>query len=248
MLRFFRRLHIRRLIGEKLDPRQTEWIDRRVSMRRRMSVRQRERHEAIVRVMLGRCRFEGCEGLEVTDEIRTLIAGHAAVMLLGSDDYYFDKVGSIIVFPGTIVRSQGDDRLTLGEAWPNGGIVLSWPEVRATGYHRRGRNVVIHEFAHHLDGLDGEMGGSLHFSRREDQLRWNEISGEEFARLCEDVEDGYDTLLDPYGATNMAEFFAVTSEAFFEDPWSLRDEHPALYAMLELYYGFDPRCDQPDHT
>lgn len=240
MLRLFRNWHIRKLLREELSPRQLQWLDERLPIRERLTAEQRARHEAIVRVMVARCAWEGCEGLAITDEMKTLISGHAAVMLLGATDYYFDSVNAILVFPGVIVRRNEEDPVTLGEAWPNGGIVLSWPEVRATGYHRGGRNVVIHEFAHHLDGRDGEMGGSIPFRSREDQQRWHDISLREFEQLVENVRFDRPTVLDPYGATNLAEFFAVASECFFERPRTFRQHHPELFEMLHRFYGIDP--------
>ncbi|TVP98827.1 MAG: hypothetical protein EA381_11440 [Planctomycetaceae bacterium] len=240
MLRLFRNWHIRRLLREELSPQQLQWLNERISIRARLRPEQLRRHEAIVRVMIARCPWEGCEGLQVTDEMRTLIAGHAAVMLLGADNYYFDSVNAILVFPGVIQRKDSEDPMTLGEAWSNGGIVLSWPEVRATTYHRGARNVVIHEFAHHLDGLDGEMGGSIPFRGTDDQRRWHEISTREYERLVEDVRRDRPTVLDPYGATNPAEFFAVASECFFERPDRLRSHHAELFESLGRFYGFDP--------
>lgn len=240
MLRFFRRWHIRRLLREGLTPQQLRWLRERVPIRERLRPEQRQRYDQIVRVMIERCPWEGCEGLVVTDEMRTLISGHAAVMLLATNDFYFDSVQAILIYPGTIIRNREENPVAVGEAWSNGGIVLSWPEVRAIPYYRGGRNVVIHEFAHHLDGRDGEMGGSPPFKNPADQARWNEIAEAEFEQLVDDSRRDRATVLDPYGATNMAEFFAVASECFFERPNELREEHPELFEMLKLFYGFAP--------
>ena len=107
--------------------------------------------------MVGERRWEGHQDLNPTDEMRLTIAGHASLMLLGTSDYYFQSVTTILIFPIMIKRSSnGLTMVSSGEAWQSGGVLLSWPEVLDNGLGRDGHNVVIHEFAHHLDGLDGE--------------------------------------------------------------------------------------------
>ena len=194
-----------------------------------------------VKVLIAERTWEGCDGLTVDDEMRVAIAAQAALMLLGTRDYYFDSISSILVFPDVIERyHDGVVSHVVGEAWDGGNVVLSWPEVQLLRDDRDGTNVVIHEFAHHLDGLDGEMGGSIHFPDRRDQRRWDEIAGREFDRLLRDLHAGRRTLLDPYAATNLAEFFAVASEAFFETPHKLRQRHPDLYELLTRFFAVDP--------
>ena len=109
-----------------------------------------------------------------------------------------------------------------------------------------GRNLVVHEFAHALDGLDGEMGGNVMFDDAETSDRWARVVEYEFSRLCEAKDNLTRTLLDHYGATNKAEFFAVSSETFFEQPYLLCAEHSELFELLVKYYKLDPRNWQPN--
>lgn len=194
-----------------------------------------------VKVLVAEQTFEGCDGLEVTDEMRVAIAAQAAIMLLGTQGYYFDSVTSILIFPDIIERyHDGVVTHAVGEAWDVGNVVLSWPRVEFLANDPDGSNVVIHEFAHHLDGLDGEMGGSIHFPDRDDAAKWERVASREFDQLVADFRRGRRTTLDPYGSTNRAEFFAVASETFFECPQDLRDRHPELFALLVRFYAVDP--------
>jgi Mlc titration factor MtfA (ptsG expression regulator) len=208
---------------------------------RGLNAQQRKRFEDCVRIMVGERRWEGHRELNPTQEMQLTIAGHASLMLLGATDYYFQTVTTILIFPVMIKRSNnGRTTMSTGEAWQSGGVLLSWPEVVANGRGRDGHNVVIHEFAHHLDGLDGEMGGSIPFVRKADQRRWHEVSNREFNRLEEDVRMGRPTLLDAYGTHSMAEFFAVVSECFFEMPAEMHHRHPDLFALMKVFYQVDP--------
>lgn len=201
----------------------------------------RERYEWAVAIMIARRNWEGCEGLAVTSDMQLIVSSHAAFMLLGTADYHFDSVNTILLFPGVVERKRHAGLSgNIGEAWANGGIVLSWPDVRSIARLRDGHNVVIHEFAHHLDGLDGEMGGSIPFNNRADQDRWDEISARELQRLIADIRMGQPTLLDAYGATNRAEFFAVASECFFELPHAMKREYADLFELLTRFYHLDP--------
>jgi Mlc titration factor MtfA (ptsG expression regulator) len=242
MISLLRRWRIRRLLSLPVPEERRQWLAEHVTSYEHQSADRRRRLEQIVTVMIAQRHWEGCEGLVVTEQMKTVIAGNAAVMLLGAEDhYYFDTVTAILVFPGTIRRHhEGHQSPTVGEAWANGGVVLSWPEVRSIGRTGCGRNVVIHEFAHHLDGLDGEMGGSIPFNNLDDQQQWETIAFDEYEKLVEDVSHNRQTVLDPYGATNEAEFFAVCSECFFERPIRMIRAHAELYGLLKRFYQIDP--------
>ena len=191
--------------------------------------------------MVGERRWEGFDGLQVTEEMELTIAGRASLMLLGARDYYFQSVTTILVCPAQIERSHnGHFSRAVGEAWPSGGLLLSWPEILTDG-RGCGRNVVIHEFAHHLDGLDGEMGGSIPFPDRADEQRWHDVANREYERLVDNARQGTPTLLDKYGATNPAEFFAVASECFFERPWEMQRRHSELFELMQTFYHVNPR-------
>lgn len=199
-----------------------------------------------VKVFVGEKHWEGCEGLTITEEMRVTIAAQASMMLLGVENFYFDNVKSILVFPKAFQRKTSNGvvsqtRTHAGEAWQGGPIILSWHDTLTGGRNEDdGKNLVVHEFAHALDGLDGEMGGEIAFDKPEDAQRWKSLIAEEYRTLVDAKESGRRTLLDHYGATNHAEFFAVASETFFERPREMADEHGELFRLLTTYYKVEP--------
>ena len=191
--------------------------------------------------------WEGCEDLVITEEIQVTVAANACLMLLGVEDFYFDNVHTILMYPHVFSRRQGPGNSAggvehrSGEAWQGGPIVLSWQDVLSGGRNEDdGRNVTVHEFAHALDGLDGEMGGNIEFDSDDDAAAWKRVVDSEYAQLVEASEQNRRTLLDHYGATNQAEFFAVATETFFERPIELEREHAQLFSLLQKYFRIDP--------
>jgi Mlc titration factor MtfA (ptsG expression regulator) len=209
-----------------------------------------------IQVFLAEKKFEGCGGLEITDEIRVTIAAQACLLLLHREPHYYPRLVSILVYPHPYV-ARGTQRLPggivdesesgrLGESWVEDIVVLAWDAVRAGASDANdGHNVVLHEFAHQLDQEDGTSNGAPILEHRSQYVAWARILGTEFEELQRAAERGRPTDLDAYGATNPAEFFAVVSEAFFERPASLKKKHPELYAELQLFYRQDPLAFAP---
>jgi hypothetical protein len=195
-------------------------------------------------------RWEAARGFALTDEVIVTIAAQAAVLALGLDETYFGKVGSIIVHPTSFaipgprassihgMVADGSPPLN-GEAHHDRGpMLLAWDQVRFGARHRgRGRNVVLHEFAHKMDMLDGTVDGTPPLPDQAALDRWIEVCGGELA-LMRAGDAG--SLLDDYGATDPGEFFAVATEVFFDRPVDLRTEKPALYDVLASFYLQDP--------
>lgn len=186
----------------------------------------------------------------MTDEVIVTIAVQAGVLALGLDETYFGKVGPIIVHPtaftipgpraSSIVGMVADGSPPLhGEAHHDRGpVLLAWDQVRYGARHRgRGRNVVLHEFAHKMDMLDGTVDGTPPLPDRAALERWIEVCAAELA-LLRNGEAG--TLLDEYAATDPGEFFAVATEVFFDRPLEFRGEKPELYDTLVGFYQQDP--------
>ncbi len=193
-------------------------------------------------IMVHEKHWEGCNGLQLTQEMKLIVAAQAAMMLIGIQDYYFDGVRTILLYPASFRRSTSDGLLVgdaprIGEAWHRGPIVLSWEDLRLIS---PGRNVVVHELAHHLDGLDGDIGGSPILPTSAAQSEWERVTKAEHAKLVDVLNRGGTSYLDPYAATNRAEFFAVSSEVFWEDPLGLKQHHPELFACLINFYRVDP--------
>jgi Mlc titration factor MtfA (ptsG expression regulator) len=240
----------RRLLAEPLSIERREILRRRVRHYRYLPAEQQERLATIVQVMLGEKDWGAAAGFEVTDEMRVTIAGYAALMVSGLDEpYFFDRLETIVVHPDTM-RFSLDQKFHNphlpepsaldGVAWQRGPVLVSWAAVRD---ERRGpadgRNVVVHEFAHHLDGLNGAMDGVPPLSG-DAEGRWLEISEQEFDWLEDDARRGEPTLLDYDVAGSPAEFFAVASERFFELPHLMRRAHLELYQALAEFYRQDP--------
>jgi Mlc titration factor MtfA (ptsG expression regulator) len=231
-----------------------EWhrvADRNVLYYQFLSSDQQEKLQGIVQVFLDEKRFEGCGGLQLTDEIRVTIALQACILLLGDISDFYPKLRTILVYPSSYVapskyhRPDGTVSEGLqareGESWSFGNVVLSWEDVlRGAGRHDDGRNVVFHEFAHQLDSESGEAQGAPILPKRSMYARWARVLGSEYRKLIVCVQQGKPTLIDKYGATNPAEFFAVVTELFFEKPAELHARHPALYRQLMLFFRQDP--------
>jgi Mlc titration factor MtfA (ptsG expression regulator) len=204
-----------------------------------------------IQVFLAEKEFVGCAGLEITDEIRVTIAAQACLLLLNRRTDYFPGLRYVLVYPDSFmvqrVRNDAagvlhEERQALaGESWQQGKVILSWQDVlQGAAVPEDGRNVVIHELAHQLDQEDGQANGLPILGRREFQRRWTEVFTHEFAVLQHQAAHGRESLLDHYGATDAAEFFAVASETFFERPTRMAAEHPALYELLSKYYRINP--------
>lgn len=171
-------------------------------------------------------------------------------MLLGRDVEPYPGIDAILVYPSAYrapaLQAEGGivlegEQARLGEASTRGILVLSWDDVmRGAADIRDGHNVVIHEFAHALDHEDGESDGAPPLSRRAHYAPWARVFSAEYEKLVDADEHRKKTIIDKYGATNPAEFFAVVTETFFEKPLQMRDKHPELYQQLKDYYRQDP--------
>jgi Mlc titration factor MtfA (ptsG expression regulator) len=240
------------------EPISHQWRDilaKRVRHYQYLDVTKRAWLEGVVRVLTAEKEWVGGGGFVLTDEMKATIAGYAGVMTLGlPEPYYFDRLMTIIVYPRAFVpRSSRFDQHApplfgpgplLGEAWHRGPVILSWSSIESQ--REPGRNLVIHEFSHHVDGLDGDVDGTPPMYDGERAAAWYRVTENEFERLRQDTGHGVATLLDRYGATNRAEFFAVASECFFERPRAMRQRHPELYGVLADFYCQDTSTWLPD--
>lgn len=209
---------------------------------------------AMMQVFIEEKNWEGCGGLELTDEIRVTIAAQACLLLLGIPHNYYRNVESILIYPSTIIPPEhlpGVFERTnipvegpvpiMGQAFNNGPVILVWDAVIHGARHPQyGHNVVYHEFAHKLDMLDGAADGTPLLTDRDQFAEWIAVCSSEFQRLRHLAEAGQKTFLDTYGAKNEAEFFAVATEEFFDRPIALQEHVPDLYKVLSNYYRQEP--------
>jgi Mlc titration factor MtfA (ptsG expression regulator) len=248
-----------RLVGHRRERRQAEAIPPawRAIVRRNVPLAaslpadlqvQLRRH---MQVFLAEKAFVGCQGQVIDDEVRVTIAAQACLLLLNRQTDYYPSLRQVLVYPSAfavdiehtdeigVVQSGRDWRA--GESWQEGQVILSWEDVlTGAADPHDGWNVVIHEFAHQLDSESGLTNGSPALPNRERQASWSRVMQAEFDALVAALERGEeDTFLDPYGASDPVEFFAVVTEAFFEQGPELRAEHPALFGELQAFYQVD---------
>jgi Mlc titration factor MtfA (ptsG expression regulator) len=201
-----------------------------------------------IQVFVAEKNWEGCAGLVVTDEHRVTIAAQMARMILYFENEYFDQVLSILIYPNTYLAKSTNqmgsgvivegDSGRLGEAWYRGPVILSWADVLATAHHlNQGHNVVIHEFAHQLDMRNGRTAdGVPTIESATVAERWLQVMPRAFEKLGHMCREGLPSVLDCYGATSPAEFFAVASESYFEQPSQLAHQWPAVFELLDTFY------------
>ncbi|SEL11207.1 zinc-dependent peptidase [Nitrosovibrio tenuis] len=193
--------------------------------------------------------ISSAHGLVVTDEMRVMIAAQACILILNLDLDYYDGWVEIILYPGEFIRDyeyvdeagivHHANEAASGESWLGGPVILSWENTVAVeagvGY-----NVVIHEFAHKLDMLNGDANGFPPLHADMSRQAWSDAFNRAYARFCASVDADEAVIIDSYAAENPAEFFAVVSEAFFETPLPIKQHFPAVYEQLALFYRQDP--------
>ena len=239
-----RRWRLRRLLGKRAIPFPL-WnaATRRIPLLSGLGPVRMAKLRALSSWFLARKSVYGVQGLEVTPPMQVEIAAQACLLILDLGSEYYSGWVDVKLYPGAFrVKLEEADEIGLvhegiedrtGESWLNGPVILSWEDVSHSG---PGWNVVLHEFAHKLDGLGGSMNGMppLHpgMSRRD----WAQAFGRAYEALCDDVDDGLVPCIDPYAAESPAEFFAVATEYFYSDPLRLKSCYPEVYRQLDRFY------------
>ena len=206
-----------------------------------------DRMEMLVTRFMATIDWEAANGFELTEQIKVLIAAQASMLLLGLGLDGYDDVTSVIVHPAN-VRLRGNrpigggtfsstPTIISGQAHYRGPVLLSWAAARrGARFPEHGHNVVYHEFAHRLDMLDGVTDGTPPLEDKAAIARWSAICTSAY----DEVRAQGSPVLRPYAGTNPAEFFAVATEVFFNQPHELCEHEPALYGELRSFYGQDP--------
>lgn len=209
--------------------------------------------DRLVQQFLYQKKFVGCAGLEVDQLMRLTIAGQACLLLLNRPTRVYPELHTILIYPSAFMvpRKQVDEagvvtearQDLLGESWGDGRVILAWDHVRrGAADWTDGQNVVLHEFAHQLDSESGSNNGAPYLGSQTSYRTWSEVLSRDFANLRTDALYRQPSVMDHYGATSPAEFFAVATETFFEKPWQMSERHAALFAELLKYYRVDPRA------
>jgi MtfA peptidase len=241
---------LRRAAATPLADARIAALEHNVPIRARLPQDLRQRLDGLVNAFVAEKTFVGCNGLSITDEMRVTIAAQACALVLGRPHDLYSALQSVLVYPTPFWVDEEDEddaglvtrhrRILSGQAWDASRIILSWEDVvDAAGSPPSGYNLVLHEFAHHLEYEGRGLAEPADGGQRRLEA-WRSELQEEFDRLLEAVDAGEDTFLDPYAAEDESEFFAVASEEYFERPVMLQRSHPALYELLREFYGLDP--------
>ena len=249
MFRFKKRKR-EKLRAKELKSEWKEIIIKNVKFYNYLSEEMKKELHGLINIFLDEKTFEGCEGLELTDEIKITIAAQACLLLLGRKSDIYPTLRTILVYPhayfaplkqrmedGSIIEGY---QARLGESWSRGQVVLAWDEIlQDTNDIHDGHNLVLHEFAHQLDNESGAAEGIPDFDKRSTYIVWARVLIKEYNNLISDIIHHRHPLLDQYGATNPAEFFAVATEYFYERPIELKNLHPELYGQFKNFYMLD---------
>lgn len=215
------------------------------------SLADRERLRRLSSLFLASKEFHGAHGFEVSDRIALAVTVQACLPILELGLQVYDGFVGIVLHPEEVMARReliDEDGVVheynealVGEAMAGGPVMLSWPDVDASGvWQDEAYNVVIHEFAHVIDMADGRADGIPPLDSLQARGEWQAVMQEEYEAFCDEVEQGIETVIDPYGAEAEEEFFAVACEAFFVSPQRMSEEWPRLYRLLGSYFQQDP--------
>ena len=239
----------RRLLATSLDPEQRAAVDRLVPLVTRLPEGLRAALEGKMNLFMDQVTFRGHNGIEVTEEMRLSIAAQACLLIVNSPAWY-DTLRNVLIYPSAFFTGRethdgefvhGGHQGLLGESWARGPVVLSWDDALRGGLDASdGHNVVIHEFAHQLDGLSGHVNAVPVLRKGQSFAGWEKAMLDGYRDHGERLARGEQTVINPYGATNHQEFFAEAIVVFFEKAAALKRERPAIYAELSRLLGLDP--------
>mgnify|MGYP002633031904 CR=1 FL=1 len=254
MTGWWKRRRRKRLRQQPFEPAWREAITANFEIFNCLAAAEQEQLLDHVKVFLGEKNFEGCGGLELTGEMKAVIAAQACLLLMHRETGYFSRLKSVLVYPSSYLGQTNDDESDenahrLGESWDTGAVILAWDAV-LDGAHNRmdGQNLVFHEFCHQLDQEDGTADGlpiladgdDTVLERHRKYTTWAQVLSHHYDQFVERTRRGHRTVLDPYGATNPAEYFAVATECFFEKSRAMQQNLPQLYTVLQRFYRLDP--------
>ena len=249
---YLKHKHRQKLMQEEFPTEYLEILEKYVALYSIVPENLKKELHGRIAIFLDEKDFEGCGGLEISDRIKVTIAAFACILLLNKNFDYYPSLNSILVYPDAYVAENSRTSLggvavvqkesaRLGESWTHGNLVLSWQQIEneASDIHQH-QNVILHEFAHQLDQLDGCADGTPPLPNTGIYPEWRNVMTREYNHLCEEADHAVRDVIDWYGATNPAEFFAVSTESFFCNPIALRKAHEKLYDLFIEFYQLDP--------
>ncbi|MGA9434391.1 MAG: M90 family metallopeptidase [Roseobacter sp.] len=236
-------------LASNLSDQQREIIAQQVPLTRRLPSELGGKLEGKVLAFLNQVDFTGCNGLEVTEEMRLSIAAQACLLIVNSDTWY-DHLHTILIYPGAFKSRQSThsgyvvterEVVRTGESWSRGPVILSWMHSQQGAFNDTdGHNVVLHEFAHKIDDLSGHTNGVPNLDKSQSFADWEHVFVKAYKSHVRKVQTGQKTVLDAYGAEGHEEFFAVAVELFFERPRTLKRGEPEVYEQLAMLFRLDP--------
>jgi len=239
----------KRLLASELSGHQRALIEKSVPLIRKLPTDLRRKLEGKIALFLDQIKFVGCNGLEVTEEMRLSIAAQTCLLVANTGTWY-RNLYTVLVYPHAFTSRRKEqngfvvtesDSARLGESWSRGPVVLSWTDVEdGAADARDGHNVVFHEFAHQVDDLSGHTNAIPVLNKGQDFRDWERAFIDAYDRHVRKVDHGHKTLFDAYGATSHVEFFAVAVEVFFEKPAALKREEGQVYEQLSGLFRLDP--------
>lgn len=228
-----------------------EWneVTQQLPLLASLDARENARLRVLTTLFIHRKAFSGVQGLEVTLMMKIVIAAQACLEVLELGISSFDGWYEIIVYPSAfMVERETQDEIGLvhsdskalsGESWIRGPVILSWDDVEHDSYTlRHGHNVVLHEFAHKLDMLNGRANGMPPLHPNMPIATWTRSLSEAYEDIIQRVEHHHSSI-NSYAATDPAEFFAVICEYFFTAPDVLVERYPTVYQQLRAYFRQD---------
>ena len=228
------------LLNQRLNDEERKELSADFKIFAKLPIEIRDRLEGQIHLFIDSKSFEPCGGIEeVTLHMQRVIAAQACLLVVNRSLSAYKSLRNILIYPNAFGDDSGTVRL--GESWNSGTVILSWESVLSGGRNTKdGHDVSIHEFTHQLDQAN-DAGVGLPYLESTDAYReWSNVFSTAFEKFCNKLNKSQKTVIDSYGGTNPAEFFAVVTETFIEKPKQLKARYPELYDLLKKYYGLDP--------
>lgn len=259
MFTFFRSRHRRKLLTLPFPPGWVNILNQNVGHYPRLSPAEQAQLRDLTFILVDEKSWEGARGLLVTEEMKVTIAAQASLLLLGLPQHdYFVRVKSIVIYPREWVIPDRDEfgdiddtfppTIAAGQSVTRGPVIVSWEHALEEGRSPTcGYNVVVHEFAHQLDDLDGLANGTPPLADPSASERWRYVMQTAFDNHRAAMRRKEETFFTEHAGDNETEFFADATEAFYCCPADLRAEYPDMYTLLQAYFRVDPSTWFPDH-